>query len=81
MNMGFKDHMRYTPEEAARAAQSKSLDLGYIWTEHDAICALVEAIERIETSWASNNLAEAVRQAVAIKNELCQVFDVLPGVD
>jgi hypothetical protein len=50
-------------------------------TKHEAICALVAAIERIESSWKDGSLADAVKMAIRVKDEICQQFDVISGVD
>ena len=44
-------------------------------TEQDAIRDLVEAIETIEASWESGDLAGAIHRAAMVKNEICQIFD------
>jgi hypothetical protein len=43
--------------------------------ELNAITLLISAIEDIQHNWENGDLADAVRNAIATKDEICQQFN------
>lgn len=44
--------------------------------ENEALHELILAIETIQANWAKGDLANAVRDAVSTKDEICQRFNI-----
>jgi hypothetical protein len=44
--------------------------------ELNAITLLISAIEDIQHNWENSDLADAVRNAIATKDEICQQFNL-----
>jgi hypothetical protein len=43
-------------------------------TEREALTLLISAIEDIQFNWENGDLAQMVREAIGIKDEVCQEF-------
>jgi hypothetical protein len=49
--------------------------------ELNAITLLISAIEDIQHNWENGDLADAVRNAIATKDEICQQFHLPSTAD
>jgi hypothetical protein len=44
-------------------------------TEREALALLISAIEDIQFNWENGDLAQMVREAIGVKDEICQQFN------